>query len=227
LHDTQFRVAFWLPRFREYTPIALGAATLWELTFPLALFWTKVRWWYLGLGVLFHFASMVTMNIFFPNQLAMYLIFVDWPAVLEHVKRWPPFRILSTRWKRWGAVPETFPTLALPGLSKEGLLLCDEMNGANRYLLKGLQWLVREPFSVASHKSLQSSLPEVLAPWFSQQVHWITPEGAVFGGSQALTELLAAKGHPLLAGILESAVVSPWLWLGYRIFANGGSQRPK
>ena len=78
LHDTGFKLAFWLPHVKAYLPVAVGLVLLWELLFPLAIFWRRVRWWVLGFGIIFHIATLFFMNIFFPHQLAMYLIFVNW-----------------------------------------------------------------------------------------------------------------------------------------------------
>ena len=78
LHDTHFKLAFWLPHVRSYLPFAVGLVLVWELLFPLAVLWRHVRWWILGIGILFHLATLFFMNIFFPYQLAMYLIFVNW-----------------------------------------------------------------------------------------------------------------------------------------------------
>ena len=78
LHDTSFKLAFWLPEVRDYLPFAVGLVLVWELLFPLAIFWRRVRWWILGFGVVFHLATLFLMNIFFPHQLAMYLVFINW-----------------------------------------------------------------------------------------------------------------------------------------------------
>jgi hypothetical protein len=78
LHDTSFRLAFLLPQVKSYLPFAVGLILLWELLFPLAIFWRRARWWILGIGILFHISTLFLMNIFFPHQLAMYLIFVNW-----------------------------------------------------------------------------------------------------------------------------------------------------
>jgi hypothetical protein len=78
LHDTSFRLAFWLPQVRDYVPFAVGLVLLWEFIFPLAVFFPKVRWWILGAGVAFHLSTLVFMNIFFPHQLVLYLLFVNW-----------------------------------------------------------------------------------------------------------------------------------------------------
>ena len=87
LHDTGFRLAFWLPQVRVVLPFVVGLVLVWELVFPVAIVWRRARWWILGLGVLFHIATLFLMNIFFPYQLAMYLIFVDWDKVGEWINR--------------------------------------------------------------------------------------------------------------------------------------------
>jgi Vitamin K-dependent gamma-carboxylase len=78
LHDTQFRLAFLLPQVRSYLPFAVALVLIWELLFPLAIFRRRARWWILGIGIVFHISTLFLMNIFFPHQLAMYLLFVDW-----------------------------------------------------------------------------------------------------------------------------------------------------
>lgn len=83
LHDTHFRLAFWLPQVRSYLPLAVGFVLVWELLFPLAVFWRRVRWWILAVGVAFHLATLFFMNIFFPHQLALYLIFVNWDRLVH------------------------------------------------------------------------------------------------------------------------------------------------
>jgi hypothetical protein len=86
LHDTHFKLAFWLPQVRSYLPIAVGLVLVWELLFPLAVVWPKARWWILGMGVVFHLSTLFAMNIFFPHQLVLYLMFVDWDAVARRFR---------------------------------------------------------------------------------------------------------------------------------------------
>jgi hypothetical protein len=81
LHDTAFRFAFWLPQIRGVLPYVVGLVLIWELLFPLAIVWRRARWWILGFGILFHLMTLFLMNIFFPYQLVMYLVFVDWDKV--------------------------------------------------------------------------------------------------------------------------------------------------
>lgn len=97
LHDTQFKIAFLLPHVRQYLPFVVGLILLWELLFPLAVFSRQSRKWILGFGVVFHLATLPVMNIFFPHQLALYLVFVDWPrlaarlgnvGLLNNATRW-------------------------------------------------------------------------------------------------------------------------------------------
>ena len=78
LHDTSFRIAFWLPQVKEYLPVLVGLVLVWELLFPLAVFIPRLRWPILGGGVVFHLVTLFVMNIFFPHQLALYLLFINW-----------------------------------------------------------------------------------------------------------------------------------------------------
>ena len=78
LHDTSFRVAFWLPQIKGYLPVFVGLVLLWELLFPLAVFLPRLRWFILVIGVAFHLSTLFIMNIFFPHQLALYLLFINW-----------------------------------------------------------------------------------------------------------------------------------------------------
>jgi hypothetical protein len=87
LHDTDFRFAFLLPHVKVYLPFAVALVLIWELLFPAAIFWRRARWWILAIGIVFHLSTMFLMNIFFPHQLAMYLIFVDWDRVAAWCER--------------------------------------------------------------------------------------------------------------------------------------------
>jgi hypothetical protein len=86
LHDTQFRAGLWLPAYRDYTPPLVALVMLWELLFPLAVWFPRARAVILTAGVLFHLGTLFFMNIFFPYHLAMYLVFVDWPKVVRRVR---------------------------------------------------------------------------------------------------------------------------------------------
>jgi hypothetical protein len=85
-HDTHFQFAFWLVQLRPYTTIILLVVIIWELSFPLAIVFRRARLIILSLGVVFHLGTLFFMNIFFPYHLAMYVTFVDWPAVMNKIK---------------------------------------------------------------------------------------------------------------------------------------------
>ena len=78
LHDSAFRFAFWLPQMKAYVPFVMALVLLWELFFPLAVFIPRLRWLILGGGVIFHLSTLFFMNIFFPHQLALYPLFINW-----------------------------------------------------------------------------------------------------------------------------------------------------
>jgi hypothetical protein len=78
LHDTAFRLAFWLPQYKAYLPVVMAVVLVWEFLFPLAVFFPRWRWLMLGGGVVFHLSTLFFMNIFFPHQLALYPIFINW-----------------------------------------------------------------------------------------------------------------------------------------------------
>ena len=86
LHDTHFRLGLWLPQYREYTTGLVALVLLWELLFPLAVWSRRARVLLLAAGVLFHLGTLLLMNIFFPYHLAMYLVFVDWPAAARRLR---------------------------------------------------------------------------------------------------------------------------------------------
>lgn len=89
LHDTQFRLAFALPAWRELTPLAVALIWLWEFAFPIVIWSKRARVFILASGVLFHFMTLIFMNIFFPYHLAMYLVFIDWDYVRNRTRSIP------------------------------------------------------------------------------------------------------------------------------------------
>ena len=87
LHDTQYRLAFQLVNYRDFTTPLIALVLLWELLFPLAVFSRRARPWVLGFGVVFHLSTIFVMNVFFPYHLATYLAFVDWQAVADRMRK--------------------------------------------------------------------------------------------------------------------------------------------
>ena len=83
---------------RDYTPLLLTLAIVWELSFPLAIFVKRLRVPILLGGVVFHLGTLFFMNIFFPYHLAMYLVFIDW----DRLRQW-----LGSRLSRAARQPAT------------------------------------------------------------------------------------------------------------------------
>jgi hypothetical protein len=86
MHDTHFRAGLWLPAYREYTTPLVALVLLWELLFPLAVWFPRARAVILTAGLFFHAGTLVFMNIFFPYHLAMYLVFLDWPRAARRAR---------------------------------------------------------------------------------------------------------------------------------------------
>jgi hypothetical protein len=58
--------------------LGLPVVTLFEITAPLCLVWARYRWIFLLVMIPFHLLSLVLMNIFFFDDLLLYLLLVDW-----------------------------------------------------------------------------------------------------------------------------------------------------
>jgi hypothetical protein len=56
----------------------LPAVTLFEITAPLCLAWPRFRWIFIPFMLSFHLLSLVFMNIFFFDDMLLYLLLVDW-----------------------------------------------------------------------------------------------------------------------------------------------------
>jgi len=104
LHSTHFRFAFWLPSVRGITTVAVAIVFLWELIFPLAIFFRVARPIILSFGVVFHVLTIFFMNVSFPYHLAAYAVFVNWPQLAIQLGRIP---LLSKYPRRWHSLSAT------------------------------------------------------------------------------------------------------------------------
>lgn len=64
-------------KFAEYIVLAFQA------TFFLILFFPKLKWIYLPLGLIFHLVIYVTLRAPFPQWIAMYIVFIPWALVFK------------------------------------------------------------------------------------------------------------------------------------------------
>lgn len=92
VHDTQFQLSLLLPEYRWIVTPALIGAVSWEIAFPLAVISRRLRPWFLASGVAFHVGTLLLMNITFPVQLAMYVVFVDWERIASRLFSTTPVR---------------------------------------------------------------------------------------------------------------------------------------
>jgi predicted DCC family thiol-disulfide oxidoreductase YuxK len=219
VQDTSFRLAFWLPALSGLTPILTGLVVAWELTFPIGVFLTRARPWYLLMGICFHIGTMLLLNLMFWNMIAMYLVFVDWPRFFNWLAR-PrgPLPGLQTL-HDWTAIPEEFPgTHMASQVAGRGELLWDGACGFCARMVGHLQRFLRRGVLARPFQEASGVPPEVTA-FTSRQMHWVAADGSVLGGSRALVAALQDGGRPWLARILGSASVRPLTWLGYRLVA--------
>jgi hypothetical protein len=61
--------------------------TLFEITAPLCLAWPHYRWVFIPVMLSFHLMSLVLMNIFFFDDMLLYLLLIDWS------RRFPALRV--------------------------------------------------------------------------------------------------------------------------------------
>jgi hypothetical protein len=85
LHESQHKLAFWLPNIRGITGAIVIVALLWELLFLLAIFSKLARRIILPFGIVFHLSTIFFMNISFPYHMAAYVVFIDWPRVASRL----------------------------------------------------------------------------------------------------------------------------------------------
>jgi hypothetical protein len=58
--------------------LGLPGITVFEMTAPLCLAWARYRWVFLPVMLSFHLLSLVFMNIFFFDDMFLYLLLIDW-----------------------------------------------------------------------------------------------------------------------------------------------------
>lgn len=136
--------------------------------------------------------------------------------------RWAVRDDLHRAWVRLREVPEELGTVEVDE-SLRGTLLWDGECGLCGRLVALLERIARRPVRQRPFQQVPD-LPPAIERWSDRQMHWIDAEGRAFGGSHALTRVLDAAGHGLLAWLLASSVVRPFTWLGYRLIAENRSR---
>jgi predicted DCC family thiol-disulfide oxidoreductase YuxK len=118
-------------------------------------------------------------------------------------------------------VSERFPreVLAGDGVPREALLW-DGSCGFCSDMVQRMERFARQPFKALPFQTVANSIPGDVMKFTDKQMHWVHKDGRIVGGSTALIEVLAHSGHPLLAAMLDSALLRPFTWLGYRLAAR-------
>ncbi len=71
------------PLFALTLRIGFVFITIAELVAPLAFIWPKFRWFFIPFMISFHALSLVFMNIFFFDDMLLYLVLIDWDRPLK------------------------------------------------------------------------------------------------------------------------------------------------
>ena len=65
----------------------LPGITVFEILAPLCLAWPRFRWVFIPVMLSFHALSLVFMNIFFFDDMLLYLLLIDWSRMLPSMRR--------------------------------------------------------------------------------------------------------------------------------------------
>jgi predicted DCC family thiol-disulfide oxidoreductase YuxK len=115
-------------------------------------------------------------------------------------------------------VPETFPGIRIAPPDRRGILLYD---GDCGFCAKSARWFqshARTPVAVEPAHHHLPALPPQVAATALHQVLWISPQGEIEGGSQAIIQALKATGHPIQSALLQAA--QPLTRQAYRFLAT-------
>lgn len=82
--STQPTISHWLAERPWICSLIAFAGLLFDLAFPIALFWRRSRWFFIPVGFFFHVANWLVFHVFFQNAFLL-LIFVDWQWILTRV----------------------------------------------------------------------------------------------------------------------------------------------
>lgn len=74
-------LALWLSQFHYFIFFVQIVVVVFQSTFFLVIFFPKLRWVYLPLGLIFHFGIYLTLKAPFPQWILLYALFVPWSRV--------------------------------------------------------------------------------------------------------------------------------------------------
>lgn len=78
-------LALWLAQFHYFIFFAQIVVYVFQSTFFLIIFFPKLKWIYLPLGLLFHIGIYLTLKAPFPQWILLYALFIPWSQVFQWV----------------------------------------------------------------------------------------------------------------------------------------------
>lgn len=86
----------------------------------------------------------------------------------------------------------------IPPLDPRGVLLWDGKCGFCARWAGRFERLSRKPVGVRPVREVWEMLPEPARAAAAEEVLWVEPDGAIFGGGEAIARALSRAGRPLL-----------------------------
>lgn len=82
-HKNDSELALFVSQFHHFLKFAEYIVLLFQATFFLILFFPRLKWIYLPLGLVFHLAIYVTLRAPFPQWIAMYVVYIPWALAFK------------------------------------------------------------------------------------------------------------------------------------------------
>jgi uncharacterized membrane protein YphA (DoxX/SURF4 family) len=82
-HKNDSDLALFVSQFHHFLRFAEYIVLLFQATFFLILFFPRLKWIYLPLGLVFHLLIYVTLRAPFPQWIAMYVVYIPWALVFK------------------------------------------------------------------------------------------------------------------------------------------------
>lgn len=76
-------LAMYVSEFHYFLKFAEYIVIVFQATFFLILFFPRLKWIYLPLGLLFHLIIWVTLRAPFPQWIVMYIVYIPWAVVIK------------------------------------------------------------------------------------------------------------------------------------------------
>jgi hypothetical protein len=80
-------IGAWLGQQHELAKLLSWITLTWEATFFVVLIWRRSRWIYVPLGVALHVGMCAARVACFYQFLALYVAFVTWPPLVQHLAK--------------------------------------------------------------------------------------------------------------------------------------------